>query len=162
VILAPIHNLLELNMKLLFSEMVMTPKICKNSCNSFQNVTRWLKTFKYTCPDECVCVCVFFFWVWNLVQMWKINLKREYLIFWEKKTIRWYTHKIIHPIITPIKTLIYLGSTTLRKICSTEKKVHRYRCSWWETSALWSELWSSLAAAADGRRVLCGANCEAA
>jgi len=42
----------------------------------------WLKTFKYTYDDKS------FYFVWNFAQMWKINMKIEYLIFfWRKKSL---------------------------------------------------------------------------
>jgi hypothetical protein len=60
--------------------MVMAFIIHKNSCNSFKCDDVILKTFKYTCDDKS------FYFVWNFAQIWKINMKRECLIFfWEKK-----------------------------------------------------------------------------
>jgi hypothetical protein len=74
----------KLNMKILSPKIVMAPIISTN-----WYVTMLLKTFKYTCHDES------FFLVWNFAQMWKINMKRKYLVtfFFEEKVIRFAKNK---------------------------------------------------------------------
>jgi hypothetical protein len=73
----------------------------KKLYNSFK---MWLKTFKYTCQDKC------FFLVWKFVQMWKINMKGEYLNFFEKKFIRL---KIMLKIVTTSPYWFWFGNNFL-------------------------------------------------
>ncbi len=85
--LSPIHNH-KTKYENNFSEIGYDTHHTQKIMWFFQNVTMWLKAFKYTRHEEFF--AFFFFWVWNFVQMWKINMKRKYLVtfVFEKTIIR--------------------------------------------------------------------------
>jgi len=69
--------------------MIAALIVPKNSCNSFK---MWQYDWKHSnthIVTMSLSFFFFFFWVWNFGQMWKINLKRKYLITFLFKSLNY-------------------------------------------------------------------------